>query len=89
MVGGRDRHGVLSSVELYDPETNQFIPGPELPEPISYATLIEYRYGVLLIGGQNKTYTKGTIYRYCATVHRVVNCIKMSLIVISLNLRLI
>jgi hypothetical protein len=60
VAGGRERYGDdLNSVELLFLENykNGFNPGPTLPLRVWYLSLVEFRSGVILVGGQYKNGT--------------------------------
>ena len=52
VAGGRDANGtILKSVEIYSPQSEDWIPGPDLPQALYEPTLVPYgNIGVVLAG---------------------------------------
>ena len=51
VFGGSDGTNSLKSVEIYDPETNQWTDGPEMPQPLVESFALAVDGEILLIGG--------------------------------------
>merc|ERR1719433_1030254 len=62
----QDPKGVLSSVEIFDPTTNKWSPGPLLPYRLSRSAMVTSPDGggVLLFGGYNYDYYDDENYPY-------------------------
>lgn len=51
-VLGQGDRGLLDSVSIYDPATRAWSPGPQLPEPVAFASLVAAGPALYLVGGQ-------------------------------------
>ena len=71
VVGGSIEDGSnTTTVEIYDPEKNIWVTGPQLPIPIKYSQMVEdeVQGGVLLIGGRTSN-SDGLIQRSSDIYH--------------------
>eukprot|EP00095_Tigriopus_kingsejongensis_P009905 maker-scaffold470_size172058-snap-gene-0.38 protein:Tk09905 transcript:maker-scaffold470_size172058-snap-gene-0.38-mRNA-1 annotation:"hypothetical protein" len=62
IAGGYNNGGEISTVEIYDVETNRFSEGAPLPFPLAGAQLVNDGGNVVLVGGLNPS-----IYQYSET----------------------
>jgi non-specific serine/threonine protein kinase len=55
VAGGLITGGASKAVEIYDPSTDKWSRGPDLPEPVHHASGVVYRGAFLVIGGFKAT----------------------------------
>ena len=55
VTGGQDLFGLLKSTEIFDPVTQSWTSGPDLPLYWGYGKLVSYSGGPLLVNGFTKT----------------------------------
>ena len=69
VAGGYDRpeSEYLDDCEIYNTVTRVWREGPNLPQPLSFMSSVQYEDTFLLVGGQNLDQKFDTIYQYDQT----------------------
>lgn len=64
VIGGRDRAGIVSRVDIYDPQQDRWRPGPPLPEATSGAAVGLVNGWIVVSGGEDPRLLGGIIDRH-------------------------